>query len=138
LRGTVYHHHKFGFHDGNIGKKYIILINSPTPKDPYLFVKVTSQQSGKPTTPGCIFSRKIFFIPCQGKICFKLDTWVQLHEIYEFDSAKMIKDGMAKDMTVHGKLASNMVNQIVNCYIKSNGEDLMAYHRKLLTSSKAS
>ena len=137
MRGTVYHHSKFGFHDGGIGKKYIILLNSPSTTEPYLFAKVTSQGNGKPITPGCIIRLKLFFIPWDGKHCFKLDSWVQLHEIYEFSSAGMVKNGIKKDMTVHGKIAPIVVNQIVNCYIKSNGDDLIQYNRKLLTSSKA-
>lgn len=138
MRGTVYHHSAFGYHDGGIGKKYIILLNSPQKSEPYLFVKVTSQEKNKPTIPGCIISRRLFFIPCNGKHCFKLNTWVQLHEIYEFDAVQMIKAGMNKEMTVHGKIAPIMVNQIVNCYIKSNGDDLISYHRKLLNAAKVS
>jgi hypothetical protein len=138
LRGTVYHHSKFGFHDGGVGKKYIILLNSPQTDEPYLFVKVTSQQDGKPTTPGCIISRKLFFMPFDGKHCFKLNTWVQLHELYEFSPVGMVKFGMSKEMTVHGKITPIVVNQIVNCYIKSNGDDLLPKHRTLLSSSKAS
>lgn len=86
--------------------------------------------------PGCIFKRKLFFIPCEGKHCFNLDTWVQLHEIYEFTSASMIKYGMNKEMTIYGRINPTVINQIVNCYIKSNGDDLMSYHRKLLNSAK--
>lgn len=137
MRGTVYHHSKFGYHDGGIGKKYIILLNSPATSEPYLFVKVTSQQTRKPFTPGCIINLRLFFISCDGKCCFKLPTWIQLHEIYEFTDANMIKDGMNRELTVYGRIDPIVTNQIVNCYIRSNGDDLMPYHRKLLTSSKA-
>ncbi len=136
MRGTVYHHSKFGFHDGGIGKKYIILLNSPSSDEPYLIVKVTSKSDRKPRTIGGIIIRRLFFIPCDAKYCFNLDTWVQLHEIYEFDAAKMVKSGINKEMMVHGKLAPVVVNQIVNCYIKSNGDDLLPKHRKLLDTSK--
>lgn len=137
MRGTVYHHSKFGFHNGGVGKKYIVLLNSPGRKEPYLFVKVTSQSNRKPITLGCILSHKLFFIPCDGKCCFKLNTWIQLHEIYEFEPASMVKNGLNKEMTVYGKIDAIIINQIVNCYIRSNGNDLMPYHRKLLNSSKA-
>ena len=48
----------------------------------------------------------------------------------------MIRYGISKEMTVYGKLTPAIVNQIVNCYIKSNSDDLIAFHRKLLNQSK--
>jgi len=39
-RGAIYHHTQLVFHNGFIGKKYIILLNSPAKKDPYLFGKL--------------------------------------------------------------------------------------------------
>jgi hypothetical protein len=82
-RGTIYHHSKLIFYNGFTGKKYLILLNTPTKNEPYLFVKTTSQKKNRPAKPGCIKERSLFFIP-GGKAFFKRDTWVQLFEIYEF------------------------------------------------------
>jgi hypothetical protein len=62
-RGTIYHHIKLVFHNGFIGKKYLILINTPSKNEPYLFLKITSQKKDKPTTSGCIKKHSLFFIP---------------------------------------------------------------------------
>jgi hypothetical protein len=43
-RGTIFHHSQLVFHNGFVGKKYLILLNTPAKKEPYLFVKTTSQQ----------------------------------------------------------------------------------------------
>jgi hypothetical protein len=136
LRGNVYFHRKFGFHDGEEGKKLIVLLNSPSPKDPYLFVKTTKEQKRKPHTPGCIHSYKVFFIPCDGKHCFKLDTWVQLYELYEFTPASIVKNGLSKDMKIIGKIEYILVNQIVNCLIQCNGDNITSRQRKLLVTQK--
>jgi len=138
LRGNVYFHNKFCFYDGGEGKKLIVLLNSPSPKDPYLFVKTTSEQKRKPCTPGCIHKHKSFFIQCDGKHCFNLDTWVQLHELYEFEPASLLKDSFANNVKIIGKLEYVMVNQIVNCLIHSNGDNITPYQKKLLVTQKGS
>jgi hypothetical protein len=136
LRGNVYFHSKFGFHDGGEGKKLIILLNSPSSADPYLFVKTTSERKNKPYTVGCIHSHKVFFVRCDGKHCFRLDTWVQLHDLYEFEPASIVKDAWARDLKIIGKIEYVLVNQIVNCLIRCNGDNITAYQKKLLVTQK--
>lgn len=80
-RGTIYHHKEMIFHNGFTGKKYLVLLNTPSNNEPYIFVKTTSQQKNKPTSSGCIKKRSLFFIP-GGKTFFPKNTWVQLYEIY--------------------------------------------------------
>ena len=99
-RGTIYHHKELIFHNGFIGKKYLILLNTPSKNEPYLFVKTTSQQKGKPTTSDCIKNRSLFFIP-GGKTFFPKDTWVQLYEIYPITPKDI---DINKDITVEGSL----------------------------------
>ena len=84
-RGAIYHHSQMVFHNGFVGKKYLVLLNIPGKNEPYLLLKATSQKKNKPSIPGCIVEHNVFFIPA-GKTFFKLDTWVQLHERYEYSS----------------------------------------------------
>ena len=136
MRGSVYFHKKLKFSDGDTGEKLIVLLNSPKPSDPYLFVKTTSQQKRKPATPGCIHNHLVFFIKCDGKQFLRKDTWVQLREIYEFNSAYMIKHGIDKEIIKVGDLDYLCVNQIVNCLIQCNSDDILSSHKKLLNASK--
>lgn len=62
-RGTIFHHSQLVFHNGFTGKKYLVLLNTPSKTEPYIFVKTTSQQKDKPTMLGCIEERSLFFIP---------------------------------------------------------------------------
>jgi hypothetical protein len=127
-RGTIYHHSKLIFYNGFTGKKYLILLNTPTKNEPYLFVKTTSQQKDKAAKPGCIKERSLFFIP-GGKAFFKKDTWVQLFEIYEF----LLEDiDTNKDITVEGGLEAKMIDDIVNCLFLSEGDNISGVHKKLL------
>ena len=71
-----------------------------------LFIKATSQKKNKPSTPGCIKDRSLYFIPA-GKTFFKKDTWAQLYEIYaihphDIDNKKEITiEGGLLIITIH-------------------------------------
>jgi hypothetical protein len=116
------------YHDGTIGKKYLILLNTPTKDEPYLFVKATSQKKNKPTTPGCIKNRSIFFIPV-GKTFFPKDTWIQLFEIYEIKPSDIDTD---KNITIEGSLDVKMIDDIVNCLFEAEEDNISLIHKELL------
>ncbi|MBW1650039.1 MAG: hypothetical protein JRJ44_05095 [Deltaproteobacteria bacterium] len=65
LRGATFHNSNFKFHDGAIGNKILVLLNTPTKKESCLLVKTTSQKKNKPSTYGCFLYYKtgIFFLP---------------------------------------------------------------------------
>ena len=127
-RGTIFHHSQLVFHNGFTGKKCLILLNTPVKDDPYLFVKTTSQKKDKPTTPGCIKKRSLFFLPA-GKTFFKLDTWVQLYEIYPIRHQDMDTN---KNITIEGSLDVKLIDDIVNCLFLAEEENLSLIYKKLL------
>lgn len=131
MRGRIYFHKQFGFHDGGVGKKFIILINNPQNNEPYLFIKTTSQQKNKPDQYGCHFTRKVFFIP-SGKTYFPLNTWIQLHAIYPFSCAEFIKLGIDKTIKCIDKISEQMTNEIVNCLLRSSMDDIEPIYYTLI------
>ncbi len=128
IRGTIFHHYKLVFHNGDVGRKFLILLNSPAQDELHLFVKTTSQKKNKPTTPGCIETLSLFFIPV-GKTFFEKPTWVQLYQIYQFVPDLMIKD---PDIKKVGILKPEIIDEIVNCLFLSRGKDILPDHKKLL------
>lgn len=130
IRGTIFHHPKLKFHNGNIGNKYLILLNTPQKSDSYFFVKTTSQKKNKPSTPGCIERFDAFFIDIIPNTVFSIPTWVQLYEKYIFDPnyIKNSKDLKAKNEPIGSKL----VDEIVNCLLLVAGQDLSSLDKKLL------
>jgi hypothetical protein len=130
-RGAIYHHKQLVFHNGFTGKKYLILLNSPRKKEPYLFVKTTSQKKDKPTTPGCIKNHSLFFIPA-GKTFFKLDTWIQLFEIYPILPQDIDTN---KDITIEGNLDVKMIDDIVNCLFECEEDNISPIFKELLRPS---
>jgi len=131
VRGRIYFHNDFGFHDGDNGKKFIILINNPQNLEPYLFIKTTTQQKNKPAVEGCHIKEEVFYIP-SGKSFFLKNTWVQLHEIYAFTPTKLIADGINKALIRKSELTEQMISAIVNCLLKSNIEDIEPEYIELI------
>jgi len=127
-RGAIYHHSALTFFNGVKGKKYLILLNTPAKSEPYLFVKTTSQKKDKPSTPGCIKEKSLFFIPA-GKTFFWQDTWVQLYEIYEFAPHEIDND---KAITIEGSLDVKMIDDLVQCLFISEEDTISGVHKKLL------
>lgn len=111
VRGTIFYNERFRFKNGEEGKKYLILLHTPSKGEPYLLVKTTSQQKNKSLTPGCIENMSLFFIPAR-KTFFPLDTWVQLYERYEVTNAD--KDTNYK---IKSCLDSKIVDQIISCLL---------------------
>lgn len=127
-RGAIYHHKQLVFHNGFTGIKYLILLNTPTQKEPYIFVKTTTQQKNKPIKEGCIQEKSLFFIPA-GKTFFKKNTWVQLYELYPIQSEHIDNKG---DITVEGSLDAKLIDEIVNCLFLAEEENLPPVFKNLL------
>jgi hypothetical protein len=119
-RGAIYHHRQLVFHNGFTGKKYLVLLNAPTKKEPYIFVKTTSQQKNRPTKPGCIQEKSLFFIP-SGETFFKKNTWVQLYELYPIPPEDI--DSM-DEITLEGSLDVEIIDDIANCLFLAEEENI--------------
>lgn len=127
-RGAIYHHKQLVFHNGFIGKKYLVLLNTPTKKEPYIFVKTTSQQKNRPTKPGCIQKNSLFFIPATETF-FKKNTWVQLYELYPIPPEDI--DSM-DEITLEGNLDVKIIDDIVNCLFLAEEENIPPVFKNFL------
>jgi len=86
------------------------------------------EKKNKPSTTGCIKAHSLFFIPA-GKTFFKLDTWVQLYEIYEFTPEDIDTN---KDITVEASLDVKIIDEIVTCLFEAEEDNIAPIHKKLL------
>jgi hypothetical protein len=116
------------FHNGFVGKKYLVLLNTPSKKEPYLFVKTTSKQKDKPASPGCLKKRSLFFIPAD-KTFFTKDTWIQLYELYPIPPKDIDSN---KDISVVGSLDIKMIDAIVNCLFEAEEDNIAPIYENLL------
>ena len=128
-RGDIFFHPKFEFKNGAASYKLFVLLNTPSKKEHYLFVKTTSQRKDKPLDPGCIKERSLFFIPERQK-WFSDNTWIQLNHTYEMSQDDINKAEKAK--FTDGSLDSKTVDKIIDCLFAAQDDDIPPIQRKLL------
>lgn len=85
--GKVMIHDDFLFHDGNRATKLFIILGCKN--DRFLVAKTTSQKTSKSSTTGCNSSDRFHNFFIKSGTGFKKDTWICLHEFYEFSSAEL-------------------------------------------------
>lgn len=132
MKGSVFHHPKFVFKDGEIGNKLLVLLNTPQKNDPYLIVKTTSQETSqqitRPKIPGCNQVFSVFFVPCKG-FFFDKDTWIILDEIYPFTPDSFTKD---PDLKKIGDLDLKLTDKVIDCLLLVGKDDITPAYEKLL------
>lgn len=128
-KGTILYHRAFQFQNGEIGKKLLIIINTPQKDEPYLCCRTTSKQQYNIDREGCHSNKNIYVIN-PNTDWFKEKTWVQFHELYEFEAGKFLKDHFDGKLVVKGTLKANTIVAIINCVKRS--EDVSNYHLTLL------
>jgi hypothetical protein len=130
-KGTILFHPSFEFTNGEAGRKYLIILNTPDIKklEPFLFCKTTSQPENKPQTPGCHAEKNLYCIDAKVDF-FPKKTWVQFFEIFEAIYDEFIKQHFELRLEVKGELKQQTINAIINCIKRS--DDVSAYHLSLL------
>lgn len=128
-KGTILFHRDFQFHNGQSGEKLIIALNTPKDSEPYLCCKTTSKQKFGIGREGC-HSQKNIYVINPNFDWFKIKTWVQFHELYEFERDKFLQAHFKGVLDVKGELKTTTVSAIVNCIKLS--DDVSKYHLSLL------
>jgi len=126
VRGTIFFVENFQFYDGETSDKLLILLNTPTGREPCFCVRTTSQKKDKPLRPGCIQKRSLFFIP-KGTHFFKDNTWVQLYDQYPLQPEYINTRARRID-----EIGNKVVDAIIDCLFKSEGHNISPIIEKLL------
>ncbi|HBE40305.1 MAG TPA: hypothetical protein DDW27_03730 [Bacteroidales bacterium] len=129
-KGAILFHRDFQFHNGQSGEKLIIVLNTPKDKEPYLCCKTTSKQKFNIDKEGCHSPKNVYVINSTID-WFKVKTWVQFHELYEFEPQKFLQAHFKGVLEIKGELKESTVNAIRNCIRRS--EDVSIYHLSLLS-----
>jgi len=128
-KGTILFHRDFQFHNGQSGEKLIIVLNTPKNNEPYLCCKTTSMQKFNIDKEGC-HSQKNIYVINPNYDWFKVKTWVQFHELYEFEPQKFLQAHFKGVLDVKSELKANTIGAIVSCIKRS--DDVSKYHLSLL------
>lgn len=128
-KGTIFYHKAFQFQNGEIGKKLLIILNMPQKDEPYLCCKTTSKQQFNIDKEGC-HSNKNIYVLNPNTDWFKEKTWIQFHELYEFEASKFLQAHFKGELEIKGELKGQTISAIINCIKRS--EDVSNYHLTLL------
>ncbi len=118
--GTVLFDRNFVFHDGEIGRKLLIVLNDGS-CGYYIAVKTTSQPKRKSQASGCQLSDRPpnYFLPVRSSF-LKENTWLILDEYYELEKADLLSKRFSQILEVKGELALSLILGILNCAITSD------------------
>lgn len=131
-QGEVLCHEKFQFSDGTFGKKLLVVLNNPRPRDPCIVVKTTSQSRRYPNVKnGCNPDKQVFYVPDTGKEVIRGDTYIQLEETFELSVVELAASVLKKEVSSIGKLSDLTVAQIKNC-LKKVRRDIPERHYKMI------
>jgi hypothetical protein len=94
--GDVFIYRQYSFEDGSQKDKLFVVLNASDSEKPCIVLKTTSkskryQGCGK----GCNTDRKCFFAPCSWQTCFKVDTYIQLPQMFQIPVTELLKGGLA-------------------------------------------
>jgi hypothetical protein len=130
-KGDILFHPQFKFTNGEIGKKYLVILNNPDlqKSEPFLLSKTTSNPKGKPEKQGCYSERNLYVLD-PGYDFFPEKTWIQFFEIFEAQSNELIKDHFKYGVEIRGTLREQTTNALINCIKKS--DDVSEYHLSFL------
>ena len=116
-RGHFYVDKHFQFSDGATGKKIILCLNNPSPGEPFLVLKTTSQEKRyKGLSGGCHTDRFVFFLSSSYSDPLDKPTYVHMNEIFPYqqdDYEEFVSQG---DIHYIGSFAKeHHFNELLNC-----------------------
>ena len=119
--GCILFDNKFKFHDGEDGKKFIILLGSH--EGISLFVKTTSQSARYKLDFGCQVTHRFpNFHLVKGCCCLQKSTWVCLDEFYELAYGRILQKHYQQELVKFGDLPPEIIKQLLECSF--NSEDI--------------
>lgn len=117
--GTVLLNPHFQFSDGEIGRKYLVVLSEGT-SGIYIAIKTTSRQKNKGKNEGCQSSdRPPNFYVLDGSWPVRGESWFLLEEFYELKAGELeskVSNGQIDD---RGELSRDMLIELLACAIDS-------------------
>jgi len=113
--GTVLFDKRFRFHDGEVGKKLLILL-SDDKTGFYVTIKTTSQPQHKGREEGCQSGDRYpnFYIP-DGTTCLRGESWLMLGEFYELNASELNRKVTDGEIDYIGNLPRDVVIELLAC-----------------------
>lgn len=83
---------------------------------------------------GCNPQKRVFFVPADWEQCFKLDTYIQLPQIFEIPTDRLLVGDISGQIYISSSLSVQCFKLLKDC-IKQFREDISDWHWKLVFKS---
>lgn len=118
-QGTVYFHMGCRFHDGEIGDKLFIILNTPRQNEFFITCKTTSQQKWRLKKEGCN-SNDNYYVLRENVDYFNKWTWVQFQDYYPISQELLQRYIDRGIITKKADLREQTIRAINNCVCNSD------------------
>lgn len=133
--GQILCYKDFEFKDGSKRDKLFVVLNNADTDLLCLVLKTTSQSRHyEGVQKGCSPQKKVFFVPLGWEQCFKVDTYIQLPEIIEIPTEKLLAGDISHKIRVTSSLTVECFKLLKKC-LKHFREDISPQHWKLIFKS---
>jgi len=133
--GQILCYKNFEFEDHSKKDKLFVVLNDSDRDSVCLVLKTTSQSRHyEGVQKGCNPQKKVFFIPTDWEQCFKLNTYIQLPQIIQITTDKLLVGDISGKIYISSSLSVECLKSLKNC-LKQFKEDISAQHWKLIFKS---
>lgn len=134
--GDIFIVKDFTFDDGSQRDKWFVVLNTSDLEKPCIVLKTTSNPKRyQGCVKGCNKNLRCFFTPVTWQTCFKLDTYIQLPQIFEFTAETLLKDNLAGKIEFLPSLTVDCLAQLKSC-LAFYKDDIAQVHWDLIYKTK--
>jgi hypothetical protein len=134
--GDILFHQEWVFNDGTLGRKLLVILNTPdNPDIPCLVLKTTSQDDRYiGAVSGCNVSKKVFLVLSANEPCFDCNTYIQLPQIWELTTEDLLSGCFSKIIKPLADPISKSCFDRIKICLKNYKDDISLKHWKLIYS----
>ncbi len=135
--GQILFYKDFEFEDHSKKDKFLVVLNDTDKDSLCLVLKTTSQPKHyKGAVKGCNPQKKVFFVPSGWEQCFKVNTYIQLPQIFEIPTDTLLVGDISRKIYVRSSLTVRCLELLKDC-LKQFKDDMSDYHWLLIFRRKS-
>lgn len=133
--GQILYYKNYRFEDHSRKDKLFVVLNDADKDSVCLVLKTTSQSKRyQDVVKGCNPQKRVFFVPTGWEQCFRLDTYIQLPEIFEITTDELLVGEISGKIYVSSSLSVDCFSQLKNC-LRQFKDDISLWHQRLIFKS---
>jgi hypothetical protein len=133
--GQILFYKDFEFEDHSKKDKLFVVLNDADRDSVCLVLKTTSQSRHyENVEKGCNPKKKVFFVPIGWQQCFKVDTYIQLPQIFEISTDRLLVGDISGKIYISSSLTPECFTLLKNC-LKQFKDGISIQHWKFIFKS---